>query len=422
MRSPAARRSFRLLWTGQTVNIAGTWVSSVALPLVAVDRLHASTFDVGLLEAMQWIPAVLIGLPVGALADRCRPRLLMMGANLGQAAATAAVPLTAAFGALTLTVLLGAATAAGFFGVFFQTAYSPYIREVVDPDDLTVATARLQAGQSAAKVSGPSIAGVLVATIGAANTVIADAASFIVCFAALLMSEPGAAKKAPLRQPMGKQIAEGLRHLKASSLLVTLTACTASANFFLTAIGAIEIVFLVRAVNVPAWTIGLLFTISGTGGLLGAIFATKLSGHVDTFTVARRALALTAPFAVLIPLAHHGPAVILFAIGGFIVTFGLTLVSVAFSSLRLLHCPPDLLGRITGASRLLSAASIPIGALLGAGLGQVLGTRTALLLLAVGYVGFSLAILRTPLRAPLLKDTAAPDTHHSATAAKVDRG
>ena len=93
---------------GQTVNGLGTMVSSVALPLVAVQRLHASTFDVGLLEAAEWAPALLIGLHVGAIVDRYqrRARSAMMSANIGQAIAVAAVPAMAVGGLLTFRSFL----------------------------------------------------------------------------------------------------------------------------------------------------------------------------------------------------------------------------------------------------------------------------------------------------------------------------
>ncbi len=397
---PGSRWPFRLLWSGQTVNGVGGVVSTIAVPLVAVQHLHASTFDVGVLEAVEWIPAVLLGLPIGAFVDRHHPRALMMAANIGQAAAMGAVPFTAAFGVLSLPVLLGAAVTAGFFGVFFQTAYSPYVRELVDPGDLVAANARIQAGRSAAMVSGPSIGGALVAAIGAADAVIADAASFIVSFLALWAIGPSTSKRSPSdRRPVLGQISEGVRYLRTSPLLVTLAVAGAGANLFLTAMGAVEIVFLVRVVGVPAGVIGLLFTIGGAGGLTGAVLATRLITRLDTFTVARGALALTSPFALLIPLAHHGPAVALFAVGGFAVSFGIALANVSFLSLTQLHCPSELLGRVTGSSRLLSSASIPVGALLGGGLGELTGTRSALVVMAAGYLIFGLGILRSPLRA-----------------------
>ncbi|MGH3389517.1 MAG: MFS transporter [Actinomadura sp.] len=68
-------RDFRLLWIGQTTSRLGTSVTSVALPLVAVATLNASTFQVALLSAAAWLPWPLIGLPVGAWVPRGTPAL-----------------------------------------------------------------------------------------------------------------------------------------------------------------------------------------------------------------------------------------------------------------------------------------------------------------------------------------------------------
>lgn len=396
-------RPFRLFLAGQTVNGAGSMVSAVALPLVAVARLHASTFDVGLLEAVEWVPAVIIGLHVGALIDRCqhRARAIMMAANLGQAAAVAAVPVAAGGGVLTLPVLLAAAVAAGMFGVFFQTGYSPYLRELVPPDDYVTANSALQAGRAAGRISGPALGGALVEIVGSATTLLADAASFVVSFASLLaINTPSRVVLPSPRRPLLKEVTEGLRYLRDTPLLLTIAAATATANLFLTALGAVEIVFLVRTVHVPAGIIGALFAAGAIGGLAGALIARKLTSRVGTERIARTALAVTAPAAVLIPLAHHGLTVALFAIGGFVVSFGLALVSIALTSLRLLHTPSELQARMTSSSRVLTAATIPAGALLGGTLGQLIGTRPTLYALAGAYTAFGFILLRSPLKTP----------------------
>ena len=69
----------------------------------------------------------------------------------------------------------------GFFIVFFQAGYAPYLRSLVPPAEYAPATAQLQAAQSAARLTGPAVAGVLAQTIGAAATVLADAGSFLIC-------------------------------------------------------------------------------------------------------------------------------------------------------------------------------------------------------------------------------------------------
>ncbi len=71
-------RDFRRLWIGDTVSQLGTSVSRLALPLSALLVLHASTFEVGLLTALETLAFLLIGLPAGAWVDRMRRRRVLV--------------------------------------------------------------------------------------------------------------------------------------------------------------------------------------------------------------------------------------------------------------------------------------------------------------------------------------------------------
>ena len=63
-------RNFGLFWVGESVSGFGSAITTVALPLVAVSTLHASTGMVALLTAANWLPWMLFGLPAGTWVDR----------------------------------------------------------------------------------------------------------------------------------------------------------------------------------------------------------------------------------------------------------------------------------------------------------------------------------------------------------------
>ena len=67
---------------------------------------------------------------------------------------------------------------------------------------------------------------------------------------------PYPAKVRPERQPIRTEIGNGVRYLRTNPRLLTVAAASAAANWFLTAIGAVEIVFLVRSVGVAPGSIG----------------------------------------------------------------------------------------------------------------------------------------------------------------------
>src|SRR5580700_819314 len=93
---------FVRLWAGQSISELGSQVSLLAIPLVAVITLHATTFEVGALTASSTAAFLLVGLPAGALVDRMRRRSVLIAADIGRVLTLGSVPVAAAFGALTI--------------------------------------------------------------------------------------------------------------------------------------------------------------------------------------------------------------------------------------------------------------------------------------------------------------------------------
>src|SRR6266508_2737876 len=84
---------FMRLWTAQSVSRLGSQISLLALPLVAITVLHASTLEVGLLSTAEFAPFVLVGLPAGVWVDRLRRRPVLIAGDLGRALDLASIPL-----------------------------------------------------------------------------------------------------------------------------------------------------------------------------------------------------------------------------------------------------------------------------------------------------------------------------------------
>src|SRR5690349_3076743 len=85
-------RDFRLLWVGETVSQAGSAMTVVALPLVAITVLDASPLVLGVLTACAWLPSLLISLPAGAWVDQVGRRSVMQAANVAAAVLFVSVP------------------------------------------------------------------------------------------------------------------------------------------------------------------------------------------------------------------------------------------------------------------------------------------------------------------------------------------
>jgi MFS family permease len=393
-------RDFRLLWGGETISEFGSQVSLLAIPLLAVRTLHATPFQMGLLTAASTAAFLIVGLPAGVWIDRTRRRWVMIAADLGRVVTIGSVPVAYVAGWLTLAQLFVVTLVSGILTVFFDVAYQSYLPALVGREHLVEGNAKLTGSAQVAAVAGPSIAGGLVQAVGSSAAVLVDSVSFLVSAGAV------GAIRAPEPQPevpesghpkLRHDIAEGLRLVFGNTLLRAVAATTATANFFSGIAAAVEVVFLVREVRATPGVIGLLFTMGGVGGVLGAFAAGPLARR---FGGARATVIgiLGNVGGLLVPLTMPGPRLILFGAGLFFVSFSAVVYNVNQVSFRQRLCPDRLLGRMNASMRFVVWGVLPLGGLLGGVLGSLFGLRPTLW---VGYLGEALAciwLLASPMR------------------------
>src|SRR5215510_9904225 len=93
---------FVRLWSGQTISVLGSVVGITAMTFTAILSLHATTFQMRLLNVMRITPGFLASLVAGVWVDRLRRRPLLIGADLGRALMLSLIPLAASGGVLRL--------------------------------------------------------------------------------------------------------------------------------------------------------------------------------------------------------------------------------------------------------------------------------------------------------------------------------
>ena len=406
---------FVRLWTAETVSQLGTQVSALAIPFVAIDILQATTFEVALLNVVDFLPFLLIGLPAGVWVDRLRRRPVMIAGDLGRALALATIPLAFLLGVLTVVQLYVVGFAVGVLTVFFDVAYQSYLPSVVARDQLQEGNAKLEISRAAAQVIGPGLAGVLIGILRAPIAVALDAASFLgSALFVFLIRRPEAAPEGHRAEGrpgpgMRREMAEGLRYVPGHAYLKNIAACTATSNLFGTVGGAVFLVYVVRELGMTADAIGLALSIGATGALLGALLANRISERLGVGPTIIAFAALAGP--ALLPLAAAPVGtpvqvlVALVALFGFATGLSTVVYNVAQVSLRQAVTLARMQGRMNATMRWFVWGTIPIGGVLGGVLGSVLGVRAALL---VGIVGETLAVLPV-LFSPVRRIRAMPE-------------
>jgi MFS family permease len=114
------------------------------------------------LSACTFASYAVLAVPVGAWLDRRTRRPFVLAGDLGRGLALASIPIAHALGLLTLTQLVVVALVVGAFSVVFDVAYQSWLPGLVDPEDLVAANDRLGATDSAGRLIGPGVAGLLV--------------------------------------------------------------------------------------------------------------------------------------------------------------------------------------------------------------------------------------------------------------------
>src|SRR2546421_7242167 len=121
--APVWRNSdFVRLWSGQTFSQFGAYVSTIVVPLLAIETLHAGAGDLGLLGLLSKLPALLY-IVAGVWVDRMRKRPTLIITNLVRAGLLLMIPVWVALGVLSIGLLGATLLVSAVLTVWFDTAY-----------------------------------------------------------------------------------------------------------------------------------------------------------------------------------------------------------------------------------------------------------------------------------------------------------
>lgn len=391
------------LWVGQTVSQLGSQVSLLAVPLTAVVTLGASATQVGILRAADTVPVLLVGLFAGAWVDRMRRRSILIAADVCRALLLASIPLAAVLHTMSIELLYVVGFLVGTLTVFFDVAYASFLPSLVPREKLVEANSKLEATNSAARVAGPSLGGLLVGWLTAPIAVAIDAASF--GLSALLLgwirmseqvqghSEDG--------QGMMRDIVEGLGVVVRNPTLRAVTATTSAWAISDSITFTVLVLFVIRELGVrPVW-LGLIYAGVWVGFVPGTLLVSPANRRHGPGRTMVGGAVLSSFGGALTPVAG-GPtwlAVSILFLAMFLLGLGAGLFSINEISLKQSITPDRLLGRVNATTRVLALGATPLGALLGGALGDWIGLRPTLAVGAAGsFLGF-LWVWFSPVRA-----------------------
>lgn len=402
---------FMKLWAGETISVFGSSISQLAIPLVAVLTLNASTFQVGALSAVETAPFLLVALWAGVFVDRRKRRGVLIGADLGRAVVLGSIPVVYWLGGMSsdhrvagLAQLYAVALVAGVLTVFFDVAYQSYLPSLVERDQIPEGNAKLTTTEAVAQLAGPGAAGLLINALKAPVAIAADALSFLVSALAIgLIRKPEPEVEVPEggHNSVRSDIAEGLRYVTRHPMLKKVAASTGTANLGNSMTQAVMVVFLVRELDYSPALLGLVFSLGSIGYLLGSLMTarvTKRLGLGRTIVLSScvaGAASLLLPF---VPADNKAVSVPMVVAAGFITGVAVPIYNIGQVSLRQAITPSRLQGRMNASMRFIVWGTMPLGALIGGALGGPLGLRTTMFIGALINASCFLWVYFSPVR------------------------
>ncbi len=269
-------RDFRLLWVGLIVSAVGTWMQIVAQSLLVLKITHGSALALGTVSLVQALSFFLFALIGGSVADHFDKRHLLLFTQSISASLALILGLLTWTGVVQFWMILVLAFVNGTVLSFDQPARGALVPSLVPAEHLMNAISLQSMVFNGASMVGPALAGVAVATIGFAGNFFLNAASFIGVLVALyvMLTPP---PRQPHQQSMWIAIRSALGTVRRDEVLPWVLSGYATLLFFGPSQALMLPLYAVKVLHIGPARLGLLFSSTGVGAILGALLLASLS-------------------------------------------------------------------------------------------------------------------------------------------------
>jgi MFS family permease len=380
--------NYRRYVAGQSVSLIGTWMQMAAQSWLVL-TLTGSATTLGVIVALQTLPVLLLGPYGGVIADRVDKRRMMVALQIAMGVQALILGVLTVTGAVRLWEIGALAALLGLNNAFENPARQSFMLEMVGSESLRNAVSLNSVLVNVARVIGPAVAGLLIATVGEGVCFLVNAASFVAVVASLMTLDRDAIFPSP---PSGRepgQLREGLRYVRRTPELGVPLAMMALAGCLAYEFQVTLPVMAREGLHAGAAAYGFMTAAMGVGAVVGGLFvAARGRTGLPTLIVAASAFGVVLLFASLAPNLPVELIALALA-GGASISF----MATANSTLQL-NSAPSMRGRVMALWFVAFQGSTPIGgplvgwvmAAAGARAGLGVGGMTCLLVAVLGLV------------------------------------
>ena len=362
-------RNFQLFFSGQLISLVGTWMQSIAQDWL-VYRLTGSSLLLGIVAFVSQIPIFLLAPVAGLVADRYnRHRIVIATQSTSMVLALTLATLTLT-GRIRIWEIMVLASLLGVVNAFDIPARQAFLIDMVGREDLLNAIGLNSSMFNSARIVGPAIAGIVVATVGEGWCFFANGISYIAVIAGLLMMR--LSRQAALQHHGSalENMIEGFRFARH----------TAPVRALLMLIGFVSLAAMPYTVLMPIFAgsilhggarqLGELMGATGVGALLGALTLASKSGVQGLGKLVWRAAVVFGASLIFFAWSRHLWLSMAFLIPA---GFGMMLQMACTNTLLQVMVPDRLRGRVMSLYSMMFIGMGPIGGLLGGALAARIG-------------------------------------------------
>lgn len=211
-------RNYRLYFIGQAISWCGSWMQTIAQGLLAL-QLTGSGTALGVMLALQFIPSLILGLMAGVITDRYSKRKIIFLAQSSAALLALLLGLSVALDIITIWMLYVFAFLHGVIIAIDNPARHSFVIEMVGKDHLRNAISLNSSVVNFARITGPALASIVIATLGFVACFLFNAVSYLAVLMVLFMMDRTKLYVAPPAPRKKGQIMEGLRYVSSNPSL-----------------------------------------------------------------------------------------------------------------------------------------------------------------------------------------------------------
>ncbi|MBN1913750.1 MAG: MFS transporter [Candidatus Omnitrophica bacterium] len=268
-------RNFRIYWIGMLLSLVGTWIQMVAQSWLVFDLSHSS-FLLGLVGFISTFPIFLLSLAGGIVADRVNKRKIMLFTQHAFMFLAFVLAALTQFKLVRVSHIIFIALLNGIVMSFDAPARQAVVVELVGKEHLLNAIALNSAAFNSARIIGPALAGIFIASIGMSGCFYINGFSFLSVIIALLWIKIPDINRPAVKNTFRKDLGETFSFIKDNRTLVILIAMVGVTSLFGISYVILMPVFAQDILRVGSKGLGILMSSAGAGALSGALMLAAL--------------------------------------------------------------------------------------------------------------------------------------------------